>query len=155
MQKALVIDSGLLVLLIVGSVNPKYILKHKNLRVFTVPNFEMLRDMVARAPKVICTAHILAETSSLLRQIGDPIKSELMASFQRLIHTADYFEEMHIGSKAASSAPCFIRLGLTDAAIVSLDPAAVQILTVDHDLHIESSDKGFDVVNLNPFFHDI
>ena len=126
-----------------------------NLGVFTVANFEMLSRVVACAPKVICTAHILAETSSLLRQIGDPIRSELMASFQRLIQAADEFEEMHISSNAASSASCFIRLGLTDAAMVSIDPNAVQILTVDHDLHIESSRKGFDVINLTPFFHDI
>ena len=154
MQKALVIDSGLLVLLIVGAVDPTYIAKHKRTDVYSVANFEMLRDMVQRAPKIICTPHILAETSNLLRQIGEPKKSEMMESFQRLIVDAAEFEEMAISSKVASKAPSFIRLGLTDAAIVSLDREAVHILTVDHSLHIEASRNNFEVTNLTPLFHD-
>jgi hypothetical protein len=53
-----------------------------------------------------------------------------------------------------SKAPVFIRLGLTDAAIVSLDPDEVAILTVDHDLPIAASQAGFEVSNLTSYFHE-
>lgn len=152
MKKAVVIDSCLLVLFIVGLTNRKYISKHKNLYpVYTDGHFDILLDIVHRAPKIVCTTHILTETSNLLRQISDPIRSEIMAVFRQLILST---EELPIASGRASAAPIFVRLGLTDAAIVSLDPDEVQILTVDHDLHVASSHSGFDVVNLTPYFHD-
>ena len=148
-----VIDSCLLVLLIVGLTNRKYIAKHKNLHpVYTANHFDVLSAILSRAPKIVCTAHILTETSNLLRQISDPIRSEIMKVFRQIIVESD---ELSITSKKASTAPSFIRLGLTDAAITSLNPAEVQILTVDHDLHIASSHNGFEVVNLNPYFHDV
>lgn len=152
MKKAVVIDTGLLVLLVVALTNRKYIEKHKNLcPVYKAEHFDLLLAMIRIAPKMICTAHILTETSNLLRQVSDPIRSEVMAVFRKLILSAD---ERPLQAAKASESPIFIRLGLTDAAIVSLDPAEVQILTVDHDLHISSIRSGFEAINLNPYFHE-
>jgi hypothetical protein len=152
MKKAIVIDSCLLVLLVVGLTNRKYVSRHKNLYpVYNAGHFDALLAIVKEAPKIICTAHILTETSNLLRQVSDPIRSEIMTAFRQVILSAG---ELHIESRKASEAPIFIRLGLTDAAIISLDPKEVQILTVDHELHIASSQGGFDVVNLTPLFHE-
>ena len=138
-------------LLIVGLTNRKYIGKHKNLYpVYTAAHFDALSRIIQRAPLIVCTAHILTETSNLLRQVSDPIRSEVMAMFRQFIRSA---QEKHIDSGTASRAPIFVRLGLNDAAIVSLDPNEVQILTVDHDLHIASSRRGFEVTNLTPIFH--
>ncbi len=151
-KKAVVIDTCLLVLLVVGLTNRKYIEKHKNLYpVYNSKHFDLLLAIVRSAPKIICTAHILTETSNLLRQVSDPIRSEIMAVFRTLILSAD---ERPLQAAKASESPIFIRLGLTDAAIVSLDPDEVQILTVDHDLHIASSRSGFEAINLNPYFHE-
>jgi hypothetical protein len=151
-RKAVLLDTSLLVLLIVGLTNRAYISRHKNLHpIYDATHFDALVKLIASAPSIVCTAHILTETSNLLRQVSDPIRSHIMAEFRRLIQAAD---EFHIESRKASERPSFIRLGLTDAAIATLDPDDVQILTVDHDLHIESSRNGFDVVNLTPYFHN-
>jgi hypothetical protein len=70
-----------------------------------------------------------------------------MSTFKRFIDTAD---EGHVAGRTAAELPEFIRLGLTDSAILSLDKQEVQLLTVDHDLHTVSARMGFDVVNVTP-----
>jgi len=152
MKRVYAIDSCLLVLLIVGSTNPKYIAKHKNLYpVYNERHFETLLTFLKLTSSVVCTAHILTETSNLLRQIGDPIRTEIMDVFRTFILQS---REIRVDGVIASNAPTFIRLGLTDAAIVSLDPDEIAILTVDHDLHIAASTVGFEVLNLTPYFHE-
>jgi len=63
-------------------------------------------------------------------------------------------EEPGISAKTASQSPNFIRLGLTDAAILSLDPAKMLLLTVDHDLHIAAAERGFETLNLTPYLYE-
>jgi len=145
-RKSVLIDTQLLVLLIVGLTNPGFIRRHKRVApVYNEMHFNVLKGMLAQASKLVCTAHVLTETSNLLRQVADPMRSEIMATFKRFIDSAD---EQRVQSARAAGQPSFVRLGLTDAAILSLDPAEVQVLTVDHDLHIASLEKGFDARNL-------
>jgi hypothetical protein len=151
-RKTVVVDTQLLVLLIVGRTNPEFIGRHKRLApVYDQTHLLSLQSVLAGAPRLICTAHILTETSNLLRQIADPMRSEIMATFKRFIDSAD---ERQVRGSHAAEQPLFTRLGLTDAAILSLDPAEVQVLTVDHDLHIASLEKGFDARNLTPYLFD-
>jgi hypothetical protein len=151
-RRAIAIDTNLLVLLVVGLTNPEYIRKHKRLTpVYNARHFEWIVRCLAEAPRVICTSHILAEGSNLLRQTREPMRSEIMTTYRRFIQTA---EEPIIAAREAAQSSSFIRLGLTDAAILTLDPKEIRLLTVDHDLHIACSERGFDVVNLTPFFYE-
>ena len=153
MRKAVVVDTQLLVLLIVGLTNPQFIGRHKRVTpVYNEAHFNALKTILTQAPKLVCTPHILTETSNLLRQSGDPMRSQIMTAFKRFIDSAD---ERRVQSARAAEQPSFVRLGLTDAAILSLDPAEVQVLlTVDHDLHIASLEKGFDARNLTAFLFE-
>jgi hypothetical protein len=45
-------------------------------------------------------------------------------------------------------------LGLTNAALLSLDPKEIRLLTADHDLHIACSQRSFEVLNLAPHFYE-
>jgi hypothetical protein len=151
-EKAIVVDTNLLVLFLVGTTDPSYIEKHLRLYpTYNARHFELLRWRLTSAPKIICTAHILTEASNLARQIAEPMRSEIMATFKRFIELAD---ERHVRSSQASEQPFFLRLGLTDAAILSLNQDQVQVLTVDHDLHIASLDRGFDCINLTPYLFE-
>ena len=151
MQKSLVLDTCLLVLLMVGLTNKKYIGKHKRLHpVYNSAHFEKLLAMV-RGARLVCTAHILTETSNLLRQISDPMKSEIQETMRRYV---DRMDEVQIPGKQACKAQSFIRLGLTDAAIIMLNPKTIHILSVDLDLIVEAYRNGFHVTNLTPFLHD-
>jgi hypothetical protein len=148
-RKPIVIDTQLLVLLIVGVTNPEFISRHKRLApIYTQSHLIKLQSILVHAPKLICTPHILTETSNLLRQVADPMRSQIMATFKRFIDSAD---ERQVQGVDAAGQPRFVRLGLTDAAVLSLDPAEVQILTVDHDLHIATLEKGFEAQNLTRY----
>lgn len=152
MKKAIVLDTCLMVLFVVGLTNQKFIEKHKNLYpVYRDSDFRLLFDMVKKAPGIVCTAHIWTETSNLIRQIGDPARAEIMSVFQQLIRNTI---EVPVISASVTHAAGFIRLGLTDAAIVSLDPALFHIFSVDHDLIVEAHRFGFEVTNLAPLFLD-
>lgn len=152
MKKAVVVDTQLLVLLIVGLADRAFIRRHKRLApVYAEAHFEALRAMLASAPRLVCTAHVLTETSNLLRQIADPMRSEIMATFKQFI---DLTDERHVPGARAAEDPFFVRLGLTDVAILSLDPKEVQVLTVDHDLYRASLERGFDARNLTPYFFE-
>ena len=152
MEKAVVIDTNLLILFLVGATDPEYIRKHRRLYpTYNVQHFELVRSRLLLAPKLICTAHILTEASNLARQIANPMRSEIMATFKRFI---DLAEERQVPGVQAADEPFFFRLGLTDAAILSLDPAGVQVLTVDHDFHIAALEKGFEVDNLTSYLFE-
>lgn len=152
MKKAVTIDTNLLVLLIVGLTNTTYILRHKRLTpTYNAQHFALIYRLLSEAPRVLCTPHILTEASNLLRQIREPMRSEIMTTYGRFIQSA---EEPTIPAKGVAQSPNFIRLGLTDAALLSLDPSEIRLLTVDHDLHIACSQRGFDVLNLTPYFYE-
>ena len=152
MTKTVAIDTNLLILLVVGLTSPEYIRKHRRLApVYDSTHFELIRRLLVHAPRVLCTSHVLTEASNLLRQTGEPMRSEIMTTYRVFIQSA---EEPTIPAKVAAQSPSFIRLGLTDAALLSLDPKEVRVLTVDHDLHIACSQHGFEVVNLTPQFYE-
>ena len=75
--KRVAIDTNLLVLLITGLASPAYIGKHKNLRTFTVEDYVTLTAFIGGVEQIYVTPNVLAETSSLAAQIGDPIRGLL------------------------------------------------------------------------------
>jgi hypothetical protein len=151
-NKALAIDTNLLVLLVVGMTNPAYIRRHRRLTpTYNTAHFELIRSLLIQESRVVCTSHILTEASNLLRQTGEPMRSKIMTTYGAFIQSA---EEPAIPAREAARSPSFIRLGLTDAALLSLDPKEVRLLTVDHDLHVACSRLGFEVLNLTPLFYE-
>ena len=76
------IDTNLLVLLVVGNVNPDLIAKHRRLDGYTVAGYEALRDLINLADRVFLTPNTLTETSNLLGQHGEPERTLLMQGLQ-------------------------------------------------------------------------
>lgn len=106
------IDTNLLVLLVTGLASPDYIRKHKNLRQFAVGDYEMLDALLAEANEIFVTPHVLAETSSLAAQIGDPVRQHIRIALRLLLDTA---KEKFIVSRDAMARAEYPRLGLTDS----------------------------------------
>ena len=74
----LLIDTNLLVLLVVGNVNPGLIAKHRRLDGYTFGDYEALIDLVNLVDRVILTPNTLTEASNLLGQHGEPERTLLM-----------------------------------------------------------------------------
>lgn len=144
MRKAVAIDTNLLILLIVGTTSRYYIARHKRCAMFELEDFDFLIRLLITAD-VISTPNTLTEASNLLRQIDEPARSEIGLVFQAYIRGA---RECYVESSNAIKRKEFIRLGLTDAALLQLED--VVILTADLDLYLAACRDKRPAVN---FFH--
>lgn len=143
--RSVLLDTNLLVLLIVVTVNQDYIRRHKRTRAYDLDSFQLLLDLLAGFRTVVTTPNILTEASNLLRHGGDdPISAEIAAAFQRF---AEQQPETYLPSRDAARRPEFHRLGLTDCVIMALGTQPVSVLTDDLDLYISSVRAGLDAHN--------
>jgi hypothetical protein len=74
-----VLDSNLLVLLAVGSLDKDLIREHKRTSQFTVEDFDLLLTLLGAFSEVLVTPNGLTETSNLLQYIKQPHRSKLLA----------------------------------------------------------------------------
>ena len=74
MTGVVVVDANLTVLLVVGSADRDFIAKHKRLQGYTIDDFELLGILIAKFSEIVVLPHILAEVSSLARQIDKPAR---------------------------------------------------------------------------------
>lgn len=139
------IDTNLLVLLVVGLTDEGYIEKHDNLAAYSAEDFRRLLELIG-SHKLLFVPHVLSETSNLLRQIKDPIRSELMARFGELIKRV---EEKYVGGASVAELPVFVRLGLTDAVLARLTETGAALLTADSVLWDAVTRAGHMAVNYN------
>ena len=133
------LDANLLVLLVVGETDKKMIAKHRRSKAFDVNDYERLVGLINQIDQVLVTPNTLTETSNLLSQHGQPERSRLFEVLRLLIEER---EEIVVTSKAASRNNEFIRLGLTDAALLEVVSAESPLITVDFDLYGAALAKG-------------
>ncbi len=77
--RTVLLDTNLLLLYLVGSCAPEWILRHKRTASYRLEEFKPLCEILSRGRNLVVTPNILTETSNLARQIGDPKRrSEIM-----------------------------------------------------------------------------
>lgn len=146
MSKTIVLDTNLLVLLIVGLTNERYIAMHKRLKAYNIDDFKLLVATMADSDGLVVTPNTLSETSNLLRQISDPAKSAIHAVFRNFIQRS---AECYVKSNDAVDRPEFVRLGLSDMAILEVAKDDVLILSADLDLCVAAEMAEYPVMNFN------
>ena len=128
------VDACLLVLLVVGSANPAIIAKHRRLGEYSSEDFNLLTELIELGGgRVYVTPNTLTEASSLLRQHGEPERTRLVEELAELIQRS---HEVVVVSAEAAQNEHFLRLGLTDAALLETISADRPLLTVDFDLYL-------------------
>ncbi len=135
------VDANLLILLVVGSVDPRIIAKHRRLDEFTADDYDFLLVVLNEVRHIFVTPNTLTEASNLLRQHGEPERSRLMDRLAYLIEESD---EVVVASAEAAANPHFGQLGLTDAALLESIGPQTPLLTVDHDLYVAALATGTD-----------
>lgn len=126
------VDSNLLLLLVVGRSSRKIITKHKRLRKeYSEEDYDILLSLLDQVDQVYVTPHTLAETSNLLAQHEEPERSHLFDQLRHLIHES---KEVTVEGAKVSDNSAFMRLGITDAALLEVVTDKTPLLTVDFDL---------------------
>lgn len=146
--KGLLIDTNLLVLLIVGSVNRDRISRFKRTTGYSSADWDLLIGMLEQISDRYTVPHVLAEVSALT----DLKAPELEHARTVLFRLIGEMRELQITSAEACAAPLYMRLGLTDAAIA--EAARLQrcsVLTNDSGLYSALADEGSSVAMFNHF----
>lgn len=145
-SRQLLVDSNLTVLLIVGLLDKRHIASHKRLQIYDGADFDLLARFVGSYSSLLLSPNVLAETSNLIRQVGEPRRAELSRAVARFVQQ---FEERAIASQLAVSRTEHSRLGLTDAVLLELAADGGTILTADLDLYLAAASAGYDAFNFN------
>jgi predicted nucleic acid-binding protein len=145
MSRSVLLDTNLLVLLIVGATSEANIARHKRTKSYDVQSFRLLRGtLLARFTSLVTTPHVLAETSALLRQCAEPLRSDLTETLGRW---ASESREQHLPAAEVVPRPEYIRIGLTDAALVAHASNDMVLLTDDLEVFLEATRAGIQAEN--------
>ena len=143
------IDTNLLILRVVGDVGRDLIQKHKRLETFTAEDYDNLLDLLGGVTQVLVTPNTLTETSNLLGQHGEPERSQFLDRLKILIENS---REVVVASAKASANSAFLRLGLTDSALLEIVSASTPLVTTDFNLyHAAVSKDPYSALNFTRF----
>jgi hypothetical protein len=143
----IVLDAMLLIFLVVGQASRVYIGKYKRLNPFISCDYDLLISLSSQAPSIRFTSNTLTETSNLLKQTNEPMRSELFRKFRDIVDT---FDETYIKSRIGAQQNEFVRLGLTDSVLLQLsnNPSLV-LVTKEFGLYLAAMNRGLKVENFN------
>ncbi|MGB8538636.1 MAG: hypothetical protein WCD57_19590 [Acidobacteriaceae bacterium] len=125
-SKGLLLDSNLLLLQLVGSIEPALIGRAK-LSAFDIDQFRLLVRLISMFRRQVTTAHVLAEVSNLVNDFHEAGKLAIWTAF---VQHLEVVEEQSLSSYVVARRPEFRYLGLTDTALSTL---AQGFLVVSND----------------------
>jgi len=143
--KGVLVDTNLLVLFLVGTVNRQRILNFKRTGDFTIEDYDLLVRLIDWFGQLIATPHVLSQVSDLADLTGNEL-TEIRELFKVLVEN---IEESYDTSRLIVGDPAFRRLGLTDAAIATVCSRGVLVLTADAQLHVALQERDIDALNFN------
>ena len=140
----LLVDTNLLVLFIVGSVNRNRIEQFKRTRKYTKADYALLIRVLEGFKQLHTIPHVLAEVSNLT----DLPARERHRAREILKATVSALDEAQIPSVRASGDRLYGRHGLVDAAIAAVAREHnCAVLTDDLDLYLSLSRDGVQAFN--------
>jgi len=143
---ALLVDTNLLVLWIVGTVNRGRIRQFKRTCQYTEADFDILDRYLATFSTLYTLAHVMAEVSNLT-DLSGPERLKARLALKSFLETA---QEPHVPSSDAARTEPYNRLGLVDSAIsVAARRYRCRVLTDDLALFLALSRAGVEVENFN------
>ena len=143
-RAGLLIDTNLLVLFVVGTVNLHRIRNFKRTSQYDRADYEFLLRVIEQFTPLYTLPHVMAEVSNLTDMSGP----ERWLARQVLKERLETLQEPVIPSRRASQDERYERLGLVDAAIaVVAREEKCAVLTDDLDLYLELSRQGTGVLN--------
>ena len=143
-MRSVVLDTNLLVLLVVGTLDRRLIATHKRTQKFTPEDFDMLASFLNGYPRIVVTPNVVTETSNLLQQTNEATGRRLLGLLKSMLAL---FAERFVPSTDAANAPGFLFLGVADSATLHNPPPDSVLLTDDLPLYLQASRLGHRAVN--------
>lgn len=146
-HKGVLIDTNILLLYFVGTVNRERISKFNRTQQFLPEDYDLLLRVLSYFQNIFITPNILTEVNSLINQIGEPERSLSFTVFAQGI--SNFLNESYVESKVAVRNEQFVRFGLTDLGILNLAKNQYLVLTDDLKLAVHLQRQGIDTLNFN------
>jgi len=164
------VDTNILLMYIVGTLDPQLIPMFKRTKMFTRDDYTILCGFLQHFRSIVTVPNILTEVSNLAGQMAEPRRTRVFQIFSQAVQVireqdvqstiaarlrsdrvigGPVIREQYVQSTIAAEDSAFPRLGLTDVVIAKIAEGRVLVLTDDFKLsqHLERS--GLDVVNFN------
>ena len=127
-SKGLLLDSNLLLLYLVGAVDPDLVGggQYQRFSSFKAQEVVLLRQLISTFNRVVTTAHVLTEVSNLVGSRNDYSRRVLTA----FVDTLEIIGEQHLSSYKIARRGEFTYLGLIDSVLAEL---AGDFLVVSND----------------------
>jgi len=118
-SKGLMLDSNLLLLHLIGSVNDSFVGsgRYNKLSGFNTQQVLILNQLIAEFGSVVTTAHILTEVSNLVGDLHDLGRRQIWGQF---VSTLEVIGEQSISSYQVARRAEFQYLGLTDTVLAAM-----------------------------------
>jgi len=147
-SRDLFVDANVLVLYLVGNLDPSLIGKHKRTNQFGVEDYRLLDDFLRQFKRLVTTPNVLTEASNMVAQIGgQETVARLRVVLGRIVEALD---EQYVPSTQASKVEELRRLGLTDAALLLLAKEdRLLVLTDDRNLYDSLQRQGIAAINFH------
>ncbi len=142
-NKGMLVDSGPMILYLVGSYNISLLATFKRTLKYSVADYNGITWLMRQfSPRVFTTPNILTEASNLSEKISQ-------AYMQHFAQTIQTYRECHRDSAMVANTPPFKRLGLSDSATIVLSEEDLLVVTDDFPLAstLQSLDRA--VLNFN------
>ena len=148
-SNGLLIDTNLLVLLTIGTLNTNYIKGHKRTGHYTVEDFNLLLAIIDQFQFLVVTPNILTEASNLLE--GSSYQG--IDALSVLMRIAEKQDETYLGSLSIMQnySRSYTKFGLTDAVIHAVATEDHIVLTQDLRLCSYLEGLGLRVLNFTNF----
>jgi rRNA-processing protein FCF1 len=150
--KGILVDTNILLLWFVGSVNRQRISQFNRTKKFTLEDYDILVRFLTSFSKIVTTPNILTELSNLvIKDIKEPELSRCFNKLAEALLTEASFklEEHYMQSRIAIRVNKISEFGLTDCSILELACNRYLVLTDDSKFAGYLTGSGIDVVNFN------
>lgn len=145
-QKGVLIDTNILLVYFVGSVDPSLIPRFKRTATFAIEDYDTIAAILDFFAVRVTTPNILTEVSNLTGQLPELSKGDYFAAF---VAGVTLLDEQYIPSQIACANSEFRKFGLTDAGIAQLAKGSHLVFTDDLPLWAYLTNVGVDALNFN------
>ena len=151
-SKGLLVDTNLLVVLVIGALNPDQISRHKRTSKYSASDYWLLQSFVDRFKVVVTTPNILTEASNLLE--GYTYQGQQALTILERI--AQFTHEVFYDSSPIMSThpKSYLKFGLSDAVIHRIAEDNYAVLTDDLKFCTYLQGLGLTAINFNNLLTD-
>jgi rRNA-processing protein FCF1 len=145
-RKGILVDTNILLLWFVGTVNRSRISQFNRTEKFIPEDYDLFGQILSYFSTIITTPNILTEVNSLINQLGEPERSQCLEILAQGITRLD---EFYLESLIITPEEKFTKFGLTDAGIIYLARQGYLVLTDDLRLANYLQKVEIDTINFN------